>query len=129
MRATSIAGFAAAALLLLAACNPAPKAPEGPPPPAPESNEGRALLQLETRLATKVKLEHTRSGVLNDHKLYCGDAVTPDGKRRPFALSNGYLFLTSDGGPELMADMQKACDAGVPPAAAATPPAPAPTKP
>ena len=69
----------------------------------------------EQELASYV-LEHTRNGVLNAHKLYCGDVVSADGKRQPFALANGILFLESDGGKQLMDDMQKACDQGSDPA-------------
>lgn len=105
---------ALAAALLLAACNPAAKEPAAPAGPAPDSDEGRATLQLESRLGGKVALEHTRKGELNGYKLFCGDAVGPDGKRQRFALSNGILILEAEGGVKLMDDMQAACDAGHP---------------
>jgi hypothetical protein len=114
--------------LMLAACEQKPAAPAEPARPAADSPEGRSLLQLESRLGAGVKLERTRNAAMNGYPLFCGEAVTPDGKRQPFVLVKGFLYLEKDAGKQLMDEMLAECDkpAAAPATAPAPPAAPAP---
>ena len=77
--------------------------------PAPDSLEGRAKRQLESRLGADVALSDLRTGTEGDKPILCGQASVGGAAPRPFALRNGFLILPEDAGPAAFAQLQSAC--------------------